>query len=198
MNDPLIKQLSAFGLNQLEAEVYIDLLKNDESTGYAIGKRLGKATANVYKAIEALSLMGAIQISEEGKSKLCQAVPPDLFVDQLQNSFEQRKASLLTSLKSIAVEEESNEKIYRVDSVDLILQKAKMMLENCQRIAVIYAFPTALNLLKSEIKEAIERNVQIIIQAYAPCDISGATVTRPAMRTWCSSTWRTRSPPRPR
>ena len=177
MNEPLINQLMLFGLNHLEAEVYIDLLQNQESTGYAIGQRIGKATANVYKAVEALRQIGAIQISEEGKSKLCQAIPPDIFVAQLQSRFERRKTELLTSLKEIAVEEKTNDKIYRVDSVDLILQKAREMLNNCQTIAVVDAFPKSLALLRPELEAAIRRNVRVIIQMYAPFELDGAVLT---------------------
>ena len=57
MCEELITQLTSLGLNRLEANVYIDLLKHKASTGYAIGKRLGKATANVYKAIDALAVI---------------------------------------------------------------------------------------------------------------------------------------------
>ncbi len=190
MRHKLTDQLMQFGLNQLEAEVYLDLLTNSASTGYAIGKRIGKATANVYKALDSLAQLGAIQTSEEGKSKLCQAIPPDEFVAQLENAFEQRKETLLSSLKEVAVEEASDERIYRLDSVDLILQKAKQMLADSQAIAVMDVFPQLLELLRTDIEQAIQRNVQIILQVYAPVEIDGATITLIPSHADNLATWR--------
>ena len=59
LNNPLLN----LGLNQLEAAVYSNLLVAGPGTGYAIGKRIGKQTANVYKAIESLGL--ALLVVEE-------------------------------------------------------------------------------------------------------------------------------------
>src|SRR6266542_1955367 len=69
-----IEVLREIGLNQLEAEVYTFLLPSEPVTAYAVGAALGKATANVYKAIERLARLGAVLV-EEGASRRCRAVP---------------------------------------------------------------------------------------------------------------------------
>ncbi|MCK5171620.1 MAG: hypothetical protein KAQ75_17205, partial [Bacteroidales bacterium] len=74
-----IEILIDIGFNRLEAEVYMHLLTHPPSTAYKIGKLINKPTANVYKAIDALSKKGAVLI-EDNKNKLCKAVNPDEFL----------------------------------------------------------------------------------------------------------------------
>ena len=47
-----ITALTDLGLNNLEANVYLALLKEPGTTGYRVGKTLGKAVSNVYQALE--------------------------------------------------------------------------------------------------------------------------------------------------
>ena len=66
--------LTKIGFTQLESEVYLYLLTEGAHTGYAVAKAIGKAIANVYKALERLAQKGAVEQSS-GKSKLCVALP---------------------------------------------------------------------------------------------------------------------------
>ena len=177
MSEELIEQLTSLGLNRLEANVYIDLLQHQASTGYAIGKRLGKATANVYKAIDALAAIGAVQIEEGDTARLCRAVSPTELIAQLEHSFQAKKQGLLESLTKLEQEDEKDERIYRVDSVSLLLEKARTMLAKCEAIAVIDGFPQVLEILQPDIETAVNRGIQVIIQAYAPFSMPNATIT---------------------
>ena len=90
--------LMTLGLNQLEAETYLYLLTHDLQTGYRIGQALGKPSANVYKALEALARKGAVMI-EEGESRTCRAIPMTEFLSHLEASFHQT-ATQLTHLSA--------------------------------------------------------------------------------------------------
>ena len=75
-NKKAIELLHSLGLNRLEAEVYTFLLEQPEPvTAYRAGRALGRPTANVYKAIEALARKGAVVI-DEGSTRLCRPSPP--------------------------------------------------------------------------------------------------------------------------
>ena len=170
-----IEALTTLGLNQLEAEVYAHLLKSDPMTAYRVGKALGRPTANVYKAVEALVRFGAVLL-EEGESRLCRAVPADEFLAH-------RRRALLADVERAAAalprraREDTDQSIYRIQSVPLALQRARTMLDRCTGIAVVDAFPAPLREIEPALREAVTRGVDVYLLCYEPVSIPGARVT---------------------
>jgi len=168
--------LQALGLNRLEAEVYLLLLAQRQPvTAYRIGKALGKATANVYKAIESLLLSGAVTV-DSGEPRLCRATAPEEFLGQLERQFKQRKKQAAAELADLNPAP-GGERIYQLQSVPLVIERAISMLERATAIAVVDAFPKTLDQLLPAIEKAIGRGVEVFVQAYTPITIAGARVT---------------------
>lgn len=174
-----IDTLTNLGLNQLEAEVYTSLLTNLPMTGYRLGKMLGRPTANVYKALDGLAQKGAVLI-EEGQNRLCRAVPVDEFLQQLESDFQNKKGQAKEVLSELKVEE-ADDRIYQLNSVPLIIERANTMLARCEKIAVIDAFPKLLTAVSPAIHTAIERGVSVLIQAYSPISIKNAHIAQAYM-----------------
>ncbi len=174
MESDIIHKLKALGLNQLEAEVYHLLLREQPMTAYKVGKLLKKPTANIYKAIEVLAKDGAVMI-EEGKNKLCKAVEPKEFITLLQRKFDNKAKEAAEALSQIkpGVEEE---KTYSLESVDLALEKAIKMINAGKTIIVVDAFPVALEEIVEPIRKAIKRGVKVVIQSYQEIEIDGAEI----------------------
>ena len=169
-----IEQLRQLNLNNLESEVYLHLLTNEPMTAYKVGKGIGKPTANVYKAIESLSLKGAVVV-EDNKNKLCKAISPDEFINHFEKSLlksTENARTLLKDLNSSSIDENT----YSIESIALVFEKFSSMLEKCKEIAVIDAFPIALNHVLEPIKKAIERGVDVHIEAYKSIEIEGANI----------------------
>jgi len=166
--------LRKLGLNQLESEVYTFLLQHPPMTAYRVGTQLGKPTANVYKAIESLARRGAVVI-EEGGSRQCRAVPAVDFLGQLERGFLRTTQTAADVLSNLA-EPSFDERVYRIESVDAVIEKACAMLTAARTVAVVDAFPPALARLIDAIHEAAERGVEVIVEAYAPVTIAGADV----------------------
>ncbi len=166
--------LMSLGLNQLEAEVYTLLLTHDTLTGYRIGQLLGKPTANVYKALDALARKGAVLI-EDGNSRTCRVVPANEFLGQLETAFHRttaRAAQVLAQFKSVS----ADERIYQLQSVSLVFERCRNMLARCTTIAILDIFPHAVELLRDAITEAIHRGVEVFLQVYLPIEIEGAHI----------------------
>lgn len=176
MSDP-IELLGALGLNRLEAEVYTLLLAGEEPiTAYRIGKTLGKPTANVYKAIEALASKGAV-IVDVGEPRLCRPIPVGEFCGQLEKTYlrtTRQAAKRLSRLGHPA----PDERIYQLRSVPLVLERCRQMLGRAERIAVIDAFPRSAQAVRSAIEEAVGRGVDVYVQVYEPTAITGARVVQ--------------------
>jgi HTH-type transcriptional regulator, sugar sensing transcriptional regulator len=170
-----LRQLQDLGFNQLEAEVYVFLLANKPATAYAVGKGLGRPTANVYKAVDALSRRGAVLI-EEGDNRLCRAVPADEFLDQMRQSFRAKTEATAEALAKLERQSE-DERVYRLESVPQLFERCRQMLEErCERCAVIDAFPGPLHAILPAIESAVARGVRLYVEAYEPIRIKGADV----------------------
>lgn len=169
--------LQKLGLNFLEAEVYIHLLSQDEpATAYRIGKTLGKPTANVYKAIEALARKGAV-VLDLGEPRLCRAVPGEEFLSQLETSFQQTKKQTAKQLSNLR-HPLPDERIYQLQSVSLVFERFRLMLASATQIAAVDAFPGAMKAIRPTIEETVARGVEVYVQGYEPTDIPGAHVVQ--------------------
>ncbi len=163
------------GFNKLEAEVYVHLLTHPPSTAYKIGKLINKPTANVYKAIDALANKGAV-IIENNKNKSCKAVHPDEFLKLYERNISEKTKLAKEFLKTLN-NEFIDEKSYSIESVPLVFERFRTMMSKCKTIAVIDAFPKALNSVIDSIEAAVNSGVDVYIEAYAPVEIKGADIT---------------------
>ncbi len=187
--DSAVELLQSLGLNHLEAEVYTWLISQaDAVTAYRVGKALGRPTANVYKAIDALARKGAVVI-DEGSTRLCRPTPPAEFLGQLQESLLERTklaADVLSNLGGAP----QDEGIYHIQSASLVLERCRAMLARCEKIAVVDAFPAALTVVLPAVREAIKRGVQVYVQIYEACTIPGAHVAHAYQSDEVLSHWR--------
>jgi sugar-specific transcriptional regulator TrmB len=189
VTDP-IATLIGLGFNKLEAEIYCHLLQNDAATPYRIARALGRQTANVYKAVETLARRGAVLV-EEGDSRFCRAVPAREFIGHIKRDFLSRTtqaAALLSDLDRPTYDE----RVYRIESVPEVLERAASMLAiEAETVAVVDAFPRSWQAIRPAVEKAINRGVQVHLQTYEPVDIKGAIAVvavpgRAALEHWGS------------
>ncbi len=176
------------GFNRLEAEVYLHLLTHPPSTAYKIGKLINKPTANVYKAIDALSKKGAV-IIEDNKNKLCKAVHPDEFLKLYERNISEKTKLAKEFLKTLN-NEFVDQKSYSIESVPLVFERFRTMMSKCKTIAIIDAFPKALNSVIDSIEAAVNKGVDVYIEAYTPIEIKGANVTYASIGEQALEHWR--------
>ncbi len=160
---------SRLGFNSLESEVYIALLKNGPQTAYKIGKLLGKPTANVYKAVDVLSAQGAIEVMETDV-KTCKAIPIQSVVKQMEQAY-RTKTEMAVNVLGNLYEEKSEEGIFKLKTIESVLQRATEMFQRTESIIAIDAFPNLLELISPEINRMSERGVQVYLQAYSSINL---------------------------
>jgi len=183
-----IESLKELGFNQLEAEVYLHLLTNEQMTAYKVGKSINKPTANVYKAIDALSKKGAVLI-ESNKSKICKAVSPNEFLKHYEKNLIAKTKQTKQLLNNLEIDY-YDEKTYTIESVPLVLERFSNMMEKVKVIAVIDIFPNALKKVLPDIKSAIKRGVAVYIQVYKPITIKGADIAYNAINDKALNHWK--------
>ena len=166
--------LVELGLNELEARVYADLLREPRSTGYRVAKTLGKPAANVYKALESLESKGAVVV-EDGTSRRFQPVPADEFLDRLERRFTRRRRAAAEALAHLPGPS-GDDRIYQVRSADEVLDRCRRMISAAHRIVLLDIFPEPLEELRPEIEAAVTRGVEVVTKVYAPVELPGARV----------------------
>ncbi len=171
----LSKQLSQLGFTQLESEVYLHLLINGDNTGYAIAKGIGKAVANVYKAVEALSNKGAVEITV-GDSKICHAAPWQQVLSSAQTRFSENISDLEQQLKKLPAQQD-DESVYQLKNANQVLATAKLMIEQASTIIVAELKPGVDEYLAPFLAQAAVRGVEVRVKIYQDITIEGAKIT---------------------
>ncbi len=169
-----IQSLVAMGLNVLEAEVYSHLLKQSPLTGYGIAKALGKACANVYKAIDNLTEKGAV-IVDDGGARQCRAVPAKEFLVRVEREFVQHRKEAEEALERLPGPGD-DAGIYHLRSAAQVIECCRRMFAEAKQVVRADLFPDALTELRDDIAAAAERGVQVVIKTYRPAKIDGVEI----------------------
>lgn len=170
-----IESVVNMGFTRLEAEIYIHLLQDSPATGYSIAKQIGRTNANTYKAIESLQAKGAILI-DEAENRLCRAVPAEELLDQMERHFGARKRRALAELSRLRAAPQ-DDRIYQLTTPEQVYERCHTMLSECTCHAALDLFPEPMAQLKDAIAAAAARDINVVLQAYEPTQLPGATVT---------------------
>ena len=169
-----IQPLIDLGLTVLESEIYAYLIQNSPATGYRVAKKIGKPTANTYKAIQSLQDKGFI-IVEDSTNRLCRAVPMDQMLDSLERRFLDLKHKAKKELAKLKPAPD-DERLYYLQTSDQVFERFRQMLKKVKHIAILDLFPLCVDRLRNDIESAASRGVSVAIKVYQPCAIHGVEV----------------------
>lgn len=171
----ITQQLIEMGFNSLEAEIYLYLLVYGEQTGYAIAKGINKAAANVYKAIEALSLKGAIEYSISNK-KRCIAVHWQQLLERRKKQFDDTWQTLAKNLENFKPHDDQHEQVFQIEQAEQVKAQTLALINNAQHTLLADIDPRALNWFKAALEAAANRGVEIWLKLYQPSDLKGVNI----------------------
>ncbi len=169
-----VEALTELGFTGLEAEVYAVLVEIAPVTAYRVANVLGKAAANVYKAVESLAQKGAVLV-DDGASRLLRAVPPSELLARVEREQRRAREQAERALERLR-RPEADDRVYRLETREQVMERAETMLRDARQLACVDAFPEPLAELRGAIDEAVGRKVRVLIQAYEPVDVPGARV----------------------
>lgn len=178
-----VKHMAQLGFTATEAEVYVALLRDSPATGYRVATSIGKATANTYKALRSLADKGAA-LTEDGDGRLYRAVPPEELLDRCTRTFEAQRDAARSALERIG-NPKSDTGVYRLNTRDQVLQRAREMIGRAEEVVLMVAFPAPLLELVPDIEAAAARGVDIGVKGYKPVAIDGVELI---VSTW-AETW---------
>lgn len=180
--------VSELGFNALESEVYVALLKHGPQTAYKIGKLLNRPTANVYKAVDVLAESGAIEV-EESDVKVCRAIPVKTLAKQLQQRYKQKIDRAVERLGNLRPET-NEEGIYRLHTVEAVLERVDEMLKRAAKVVVVDSFPLPLERVRESLARLVSRRVDVYVEAYDDVRLpKGILVSVPAVGSQSLEYW---------
>ncbi len=157
----LAASLESLGLAHIEALSYAYLAANPSTTGYKVARGIGKATANVYRALETLERKGLV-IQDRGTPPAYRALPPDEMLARLEREFMERKNRAARELESLTPGAD-DEKLYALKSNDHVIARAHLLLAAARRIVVMLAPGAWLARLDDAVADARSRGVRVAI-----------------------------------
>ena len=163
--------LIQIGFTQLESDVYLYLLTEGAHTGYAVAKAIGKAVANVYKAIERLAQKGAIEQSS-GKNKQCVAVPWRQLITSETKKFNSNMDALTHALSRLP-DRQDDEQVYQIKNATQVKEQAVRMIENAKYVILANVEPQAMEWLFEPLIAAAKRGVEVRIKVYEEVELPG-------------------------
>ncbi len=169
-----IEDFVELGLSRLEAEIYVFLLQNSPATGYKIAKGINRPNSNTYKAVATLENKGAILV-DEGENRLCQAVPVEELLEQMEHRFKARKQRAAENVKQLEVAP-GDYGVFRLATVDQVYERCRRMLATCEGMAFVDLFPIPFARLRPDIEAAVARGVKVALKVYEPTELDGAQV----------------------
>jgi sugar-specific transcriptional regulator TrmB len=169
-----IQSLLAFGLTELEAEVYVFLLRESPATGYRVAQAIGKPVANTYKAVESLHNKGALLV-DEGTNRLCRAVPAAEWLAQRERVFQQNRKRAARALAALGGGP-NDDRIYQLRSPEQVFERCRQMLARAGHMVALDLFPGPLEELGPDLESTSARGVRVVLRAYQPASVAGAEV----------------------
>jgi sugar-specific transcriptional regulator TrmB len=154
----LIDTLRRLGFSDLEALIYLDLLRHPSSTGYRIGRSISKPHANVYQSLVALEQKGAV-VFEDGETRIYSAVSPGELIGNLRTRYEKECGEAEEALKSLQVKPLEEDRFFRLTSRDQVYARARAMLAGARETALLEAFPTCAEEIRPDLEQAVERGL---------------------------------------
>src|SRR5688500_18750659 len=160
--------LAALGFTETDALVYCELLRASPASGYRLAQAIGKAPANTYAALAALTQKGAVVV-DDSAGKSFRPCPPGELISALERGYEARARAAGEALDQLYKPPE-DDRIYQLATAAQALERARAMIDGAHETLLFDLFPHPLELLKPNLERARARGVRVAGVGYAPVE----------------------------
>ncbi len=171
------------GLSGLEAEAYLAVLTEPDSTGYRISQVLGKPAPNTYKALDSLVNKSAILADEGSRSRTFTAIPVREQVIQRSRRLDMLADEIEQGLEKIH-KPRSVEGVYKLSTVHQVMARAERMIENARDTLVADADNLPLKKLSDSFLSAAERGVRVLLHGREAMNMPGCEFISSVTEGW--------------
>ncbi len=161
----VILELQKFGLTNIEAEVYYELLKSPNSNGSQISKKIDTPRTSVYMALDRLYTLGYVYlVPSENERKNYIAVEPENLMPKLKEDFIKTADFLKEELSKVQIKN-NLEQTFNLKGEDIIYDKAKELILKAKR-EIYLNTNINLEIFKNAIDEATRNNIRVILFSF--------------------------------
>jgi len=171
------------GLSGLEADAYLAVLSEPDSTGYRISQVLGKPAPNIYKALDSLVNKGVVLADEGSRSRTFTAVPVREQIIKRSHRLAELADEIEKGLENIH-KPRSEEGVYKLTSVHQVIAKAEEMIENACDSIITDADNKPIQQLSEHFRAAAERGVKVLLHGREEMSIPGCEFISSVTEGW--------------
>lgn len=173
MTDELIiKAFESVGIPKMQTTVYLDLLKNRESTATQVAKRTRMHRANVYDTLNKLKERNLVYLTNKDGHQVFAALPTDLILNQEKDKLENLKSAM--SYINTTYISGQTPKVYTLEGLNAIKSILFSLLEKKSEIFWIYGLAeneNLINILNDKLMhsfhiERIKKNIELKLLFY--------------------------------
>ena len=165
-----IKALTDMGMNNLEANVYLALLKEPGTTGYRVAKTIGKAVSNVYQSLESLTRKGVVILMCEGKDRLYSPVPVKEVIARFKTDLDEKSRTLEHELKNLNAQPPESA-IYRIENKDQLFNKVRTLITEAKSAILLTADGFFIEQLKTDLEQAGKNGKKVLVLGYEELEL---------------------------
>ncbi|MCF7913496.1 MAG: hypothetical protein K9M99_13300 [Candidatus Cloacimonetes bacterium] len=165
MDKRKIDSLVKIGLREIEAEIYLVLLREPDITAYKVAKIISKPKTTIYKALDIMQNEGLIQGNQAAQPLTYSAIPITEYLDEKEKKFSATREEVEEELKDIK-QIKANTGIFPITQLSQAFSKAQEVISGSEEVILI----ACTTLTEPEIIDAIQqtanRGVKVFIQSF--------------------------------
>ena len=167
-----IEALVALGWTPIEALAYAGLLEHPRSTGYGLAHRIGKPTANTYKALASLEDRGAVTVEDDARRHYS-AVAPEELLDGMERRFREHRTQAVRGLSRLAPAREDG--VHQLRTIDQAVSRLRRMLGRCRTTALLELPASVLDQVADDIALAGDGGADVRLKTPQVVDLESIT-----------------------
>ncbi len=175
MKENILETLKNLNFTEYEAKAYLTLLEESPLTGYAVAKNSGVPRSRIYEVLDSLVMRGDILISL-GNTPQYTPVPAKELIKNRRIKAEENFELAEKSLEEFENSASDRENIWNITGRNEILDKVKTCIIAAKKRILLEIWKEEYDELESELRQAANRGVQVIIIAYGEIVSDFATV----------------------
>ena len=170
-DETIFSAFESVGIPKMQTTVYLDLLKNKESTATEVSKRIKMHRANVYDILTKLKERNLVYLSNKEGKQIFSALPTDLIINEEKDKLENLK-SAMNYIKTTYVPGQ-NPKVYTLEGLNAVKSILFSLLEKKSEVWIygLAENENIINVLNDKLMhsfhiERIKRNIELKLLFY--------------------------------
>mgnify|MGYP000879901632 CR=1 FL=1 len=164
--DKVLELLKSMNLTDVEAKVYIELLKNGPSTGYEISKISAVSRSRVYNVLSKLVKNGFIVASKSKNPTYYNCISVDEFINNKKFEYDSLLLEMSNELKKVECSN-NMDYIWYINGYDNIFNKCRNILKKSKKEVYVQIWMEDVPQMYDQLKKLDDENIPLLTVLYS-------------------------------